>query len=170
MANLTTRERLRSTTMVKNKRRYPDRRQPLSGTGIWQSEEFVFGITRGACVPARRNSGRSEREFLEAKKTFEETYPSYPFSELVRLSIGLGNLLARVLRKSASNASRTLPDEHATAPKSLSGVSSDQELRAKNGASGRCGPDAQWPNGGVRAQQRPQPLARPRSRPPYAAS
>ena len=102
--------------MAKHKSRHADHRQPLSGTGSCYSDEFVFGISRGACARAQRNSGRGGRALFEAKKTFEETYPRYPFSELVRLSIGLGNLLARMLGKHSSKASRALPDEDTLAP------------------------------------------------------
>lgn len=95
--------------MAKHKSRHADHRQPLSGTGSCYSDEFVFGISRGACARAQRNSGRGGRALFEAKKTFEETYPRYPFAELVRLSIGLGNWLARAgeaLRQSFARSFR----------------------------------------------------------------
>lgn len=81
--------------MTKDKVGYPTRQQPRSGTGIWHSEELVFGLTRGASVPARRRSGGAERRSIDPTRSFEETYPSYPFSELVRLAIGFGRWLAR---------------------------------------------------------------------------
>lgn len=31
---------------------------------------------------------------MSTTKTFEQTYPHHPFAELVRLSIGLGRLIA----------------------------------------------------------------------------
>jgi len=85
--------------MAKDKKRYSDHRQPLSETGSWHPDEFIFGITRGACAPARRNPGRAQRESFEAGSGFEETYPRYPGSELVRPSIGLGHWLARMEEK-----------------------------------------------------------------------
>lgn len=85
--------------MAQDKSQFPNHLQPPSGTGSFYSDEFVCGITRGACAPAQRDSGRGTREIFEAKKTFEETYPKYPFSELVRLSIGLGKWLGRAARR-----------------------------------------------------------------------
>ena len=93
--------------MAKEKSRHPAYRQTQTGTGIWHSEEFIFGITRGACEPAQRNSGRDGREPFDAGRSFEETYPSYPFSELVRLSIGLGNWLARIGSKPRQSFARS---------------------------------------------------------------
>lgn len=86
--------------MAKHKGRDTDHRQTLDRTGDWQSDEFIFGITRGACAPARRKPGCGGRRSFEAGKAFEEIYPRYPFSELVRLSIRLGKWLARTSRRS----------------------------------------------------------------------
>ena len=33
------------------------------------------------------------------RKSFEETYPEYPFSELVRMGIGIAKLIVRLYRK-----------------------------------------------------------------------
>jgi hypothetical protein len=41
-------------------------------------------------------------------KSFEETYPRYPFSPLVRLGIGLGKLLRHLLIRWRAN--RTAPE------------------------------------------------------------
>ena len=44
---------------------------------------------------------------MEKIKTFEETYPQYPFAELVRLSIELGRVIG-ALRRREGTASAAL--------------------------------------------------------------
>ena len=41
---------------------------------------------------------------MEMIKTFEETYPRYPFSELVRLSIALGRVIGDGRRRKGAAA------------------------------------------------------------------
>ena len=41
-------------------------------------------------------------------KTFEETYPLYPFSEMVRLAVSLGTLAGGMRRQPAND---TMPSE-----------------------------------------------------------
>ncbi len=42
--------------------------------------------------------------------TFEETYPRYPFSEMVRLSVALSKAIARRLGRRPAQVPKNLPD------------------------------------------------------------
>ena len=61
------------------------------------SAEFLFGLTGGAYRAPERHRGGPGR-------TFETTYPSYDFPELVRLSLLVAGWLGRLRRRRAGQA------------------------------------------------------------------
>ena len=55
---------------------------------------------------------------METIKTFEETYPKYPFAELVRLSIALGRVIGdRRRRKGAATVILSIFRRAAVSPR-----------------------------------------------------
>lgn len=65
-----------------------------STAGMRCSEAMVFGLSRGLYLPPDAPFPAIRTKPMEAGASFEETYPSYPFSELVRLGIALAQWLA----------------------------------------------------------------------------
>lgn len=53
----------------------------------------------------------------EPEQTFEEVYPKHRFSELVRLSVSLAKMLARLRRRQSGKRPHTLPSDRAAAPR-----------------------------------------------------
>ena len=70
-----------------------NRRRPSNGTGF--SHELLSGLTRGLSVPVSRETRPARKGTYTPGDTFEQTYPRYPFSELVRLAITLAEWYRR---------------------------------------------------------------------------
>ena len=69
------------------------RHHPLNGTRI--SDAYLSALTRGYYVPSGRDMRQKRRETYRPGDTFEETYPRYPFSTLVRTALRLTGWLTR---------------------------------------------------------------------------
>lgn len=80
-------------------KRYRVAQKRHTNDSLLSTDEFLFGITGGAYVLAAQSDHRARTKRTEARPSFEETYPKYPFSELVRLSVAFGDLLDRIMRK-----------------------------------------------------------------------
>lgn len=85
--------------MSEKENRFSGSRQRSSGTGFFESDEFLYGITHGAYELPRRDSSCDRNNWSGERATFEQTYPKYSFAELVRLAIGFGGWLAGRLRR-----------------------------------------------------------------------
>ena len=78
------------------------RQQPLT-TESWQADEFPFGGPYGAPAnPAQVPDGQINRPY-EPGETFEQSYPRYPFSELVRLGVAFSRMIAKLRRRTPLN-------------------------------------------------------------------
>ena len=81
-----------------------------SPSGIWSWHDLLYGRC-GAIYPLPgAGAGLPRRETYEEGETFEEAYPRYPFSELVRLSVALGNAIARRLGRRPADTPKALPE------------------------------------------------------------
>ena len=81
-----------------------------AGSGIWSWDDLLYGRCGGMYPLTGAGPGLPRRRTYEEDATFEETYPRYPFSELVRLSVALGGLVARRLGRRRAQTPKTLPD------------------------------------------------------------
>ena len=70
------------------------RRHPRSNDPQF-SDEYLTALTRGFYIPLSGDTGPQRRETYEPGDTFEETYPKYPFSTLVRIALKLAEWLSR---------------------------------------------------------------------------
>ena len=102
--------------MSDRKNRLSGSRRRPSGTGLVTSDEFLYGITRGAFEPLPRDAVCQRNNWSGARPTFEQTYPKQPFSELVRLSLVTARWLAgRLSRESSGGADLVLNPGRRTA-------------------------------------------------------
>ena len=76
----------------------PRRRHPRSIDSPF-SDEILTALTRGFYVPPSKDTRPKCRETYEPGDTFEETYPKYSFSILVRIALKLADWISR--RRSA---------------------------------------------------------------------
>ena len=81
-----------------------------SPSGIWSWDDLLYGRCGGIYPLPGAGANLPRRETFEEGATFEETYPRYPFSELVRLSVALGKAIARHLGRRPAQVPKTLPD------------------------------------------------------------
>ena len=81
-----------------------------SGSGIWSWDDLLYGRCGGIYPLSGGGPGLPRRETYEEGATFEETYPRYPFSELVRLSVALGGAIARRLGRRPTSTPKALPN------------------------------------------------------------
>ena len=72
----------------------PRRRHPRSIDSPF-SDELLTALTRGFYVPPSEDTRLKRRETYKAGDTFEETYPRYPFSTLVRIALKLAEWISR---------------------------------------------------------------------------
>ena len=59
-------------------------------------------------VPSRARS-QPEGKFMDDRPTFEETYPKYEFSELVRVGIAISASIIRLFRRAEARRLDALP-------------------------------------------------------------
>jgi len=70
------------------------RRHPHSSDSPF-SDEYLTALTRGFYIPPSEDTRPKRRETYEPGETFEETYPRYPFSMLVRIGLKLVEWIGR---------------------------------------------------------------------------
>ena len=76
----------------RNRYAAPGRRP--SSSGIWYSEELLFGATGGYYRTPKGGSVEPRRELYQFGDSFEETFPKYPFSELIRIGINIAHWIS----------------------------------------------------------------------------
>ncbi len=86
--------------------RYSNRPHTPSKSSGGFSSAFLFGMTGGAYRAPEPHRGGPER-------AFEEAYPGYDFSELVRLSLLLAGWLGRLRRRRGRRAQGLEPADAA---------------------------------------------------------
>ena len=107
------------------------RRQP-SNSGIWYSEELLFGATGGFYGTPNRGSVDTKIEFYELGDTFEETVPTFSISELVRLGFSIAHRISHLRRqRSGGHLSR----ETRTGSRPFSGNSETSSCRSETPSS-----------------------------------
>ena len=70
------------------------RRHPRSSDSPL-SDEYLTALTRGFYVPLSEDTRPKHKETYEAGGSFEETFPRYPFSTLVRIVLKLVEWISR---------------------------------------------------------------------------
>ena len=72
----------------------PRRRHACSSDSPF-SDEYLTALTRGFYIPPSKDTRPTGRERYEPGGSFEETYPKYSFSILVRIALKLVEWISR---------------------------------------------------------------------------
>ena len=72
----------------------PRRRHPHSSDSPF-SDEYLTALSRGFYIPPSADTRPKHRETCKPGDMFEETYPRYPFSTLVRMGLKLVEWIGR---------------------------------------------------------------------------